>query len=135
LKIKQISAAQTWSLRQEVMWPEMPIYFVKLPLDDKGNHFGFYSDQELISVVSLFQTDVGVAQFRKLATKKEEQGKGYGSKLLLHLISFAQKKDIHTIWCNARMDKIDFYKKFGMIATKETFEKENIKFVILKKVF
>lgn len=133
MKIKQIPAAQTWSLRQEVMWPEMPIDFVKLPLDDTGEHFGLYLDNELVSVVSLFQTDMGLAQFRKLATKKEMQGKGYGTTLLQHLMTVAQKKGIHTLWCNARMDKIDFYKTFGMITTKQTFVKENIKFIILKK--
>lgn len=134
MRIKQISAAQTWSLRHEVMWPEMPIDFVKLPLDDEGNHFGLYLDKDLISVVSLFQNKVGVAQFRKFATKKEKQGKGYGSKLLLHLIKYVQKKDIHTLWCNARVDKIDFYNKFGMQVTEHTFVKENKKFVILKKL-
>lgn len=135
MKIKQISASETWSLRQEVMWPEMPIDFVKLPLDRKGKHFGIYLDHELVSVVSLFQTDKGQAQFRKLATKGEMQGKGYGSRLLEHLMTFAQKKNIHTLWCNARIDKIDFYKKFRMIETKQTFVKEKIKFVILKKIF
>lgn len=133
MKIKQISAAETWSIRHEVMWPDMPIDFVKLPLDEKGNHFGLYLDKELISVVSLFQSEIGVAQFRKFATKKEKQGKGYGSKLLLHLIDYVQMKEIHTLWCNARVDKIDFYNNFGMHVTKQTFIKENIRFVILKK--
>ena len=70
-----------------------------------------------------------------LATKKEKQGKGYGSKLLLHLITHAQKQNINTLWCNARADKLGFYKKFGMVATEKTFTKENMKFVILQKKF
>lgn len=133
MKIKRISAAQTWSLRQEVMWPEFPLEFIKLPEDSNGYHFGLFVDTELISIVSLFQSKLDEAQFRKFATKKEEQGKGYGSKLLIHLINFTKKKDIHTLWCNARADKIDFYKKFGIQATTQTYVKENIKFVILKK--
>ncbi len=125
----------TWPLRHEVMWPNMPFDFIKLPEDSNGNHFGLFVNQELVSIVSLFQTEVGIAQFRKFATKTSVQGKGYGSKLLLHLIEFAKEHDFHTLWCNARVDKTDFYKKIGMFETQETYVKQNVKFVILKKVF
>lgn len=133
-KIKEISASETWPLRHEVMWPEMPLDFIKLPLDELGYHFGLYINQDLVSVVSLFSSDDHTAQFRKLATKAEEQGKGYGSKLLSYLIKFAQEKDFHTLWCNSRAEKTDYYKKFGMIETNKTFVKQSLKFVILKKV-
>lgn len=116
------------------MWPKMSIDFVKLPEDGNGNHFGLFIDEELVSIVSLFQTESGIAQFRKFATKTEQQGKGYGSKLLSFLIEFAKEKGFHTLWCNARLDKTDYYKKFGMFATQETYVKQNIKFVILRKV-
>lgn len=116
------------------MWPDMPFDFIKLPEDTNGDHFGLFTNEELTSIVSLFQTGPGVAQFRKFATKESEQGKGYGSKLLSHLIQFAQKQGYHTLWCNARVDKTDFYKNFGMFETQETYLKQNIKFVILKKV-
>lgn len=134
MEIKSISAEMTWPLRHEVMWPNEPFDFIKLPEDSNGNHFGLFVNKELISIVSLFQTEVGTAQFRKFATKINEQGKGYGSKLLLHLIEFAQEQGFHTLWCNARVDKTDFYKKFGMFETQETYVKQNIKFVILRKV-
>ena len=91
VKIEQISAAETWPLRHEVMWPEMPFDFIQLPEDKNGIHFGLYVNNDLKSVVSLFSTNTHTAQFRKFATKIEEQGKGYGSKLLLHLMEFAQK--------------------------------------------
>ncbi len=134
MEIKSISAEETWSLRHKVMWPNMPFDFVKLPEDPNGNHFGLFVNNELVSVASLFKTGTGIAQFRKFATKTEMQGKGYGSKLLLHLMAFAKENDFHTLWCNARVDKTDFYKKFGMVETEETYMKQNIKFVILRKV-
>ncbi len=124
----------TWPLRHEVMWPNMPIDFVKLPEDASGIHFGLFVDTNLVSTVSLFQTDVGTAQFRKFATKKKQQGKGYGSKLLLHLIEYTKKQRFQCLWCNARIDKTDYYKKFGMVETDKTFLKQNQKFVILQKV-
>lgn len=134
MEIKSISAEDTRPLRHQIMWPDLPLDFIKLPEDSKGNHFGLFLDKELVSVVSLFQTDVGITQFRKFATKTNHQGKGYGSKLLVHLIEFAKEHGFHTLWCNARVDKTDFYKKFGMFETQETYIKQNVKFVILKKV-
>jgi len=133
--IKQIPAETTWPLRHQVMWPDLPFDFIKLPEDPDGAHFGLFKNQELVSIVSLFKTAEGTAQFRKFATKSTEQGKGYGTKLLTHLIEYTQKQKYHTVWCNARIDKTDFYKKFGMYETEETFIKQNIRFVILKKVF
>ena len=134
MNIKLISAEETWKLRHEVLWPDMPFDFIKLPEDSDGYHFGGYKDDMLVSVVSLFQTETGIVQFRKFATKPNEQGKGYGSKLLYHLIEFAKQKGFHTLWCNARADKTSFYEKFGMFKTQETYIKQNIKFVILKKL-
>lgn len=134
-KIKKISAEETWQLRHEVLWPEEPFDFVKLPEDSMGNHFGLFLEDELISVVSLFQTEKGIAQFRKFATQSKHQSKGYGTKLLLHLIQFVQVKGFHMLWCNARVDKAYFYKKFGMLETSKTCVKRNLKFVILRKVF
>lgn len=134
MEIKIIAAEETWPLRHEIMWPEMPFDFIKLPEDSNGNHLGLFIDKVLVSIVSLFQTGSGIAQFRKFATVTNQQGKGYGSKLLLRLFEFAQEKGFHTLWCNARVDKTDFYKKFGMFETQDTYVKENIKFVILKKV-
>lgn len=133
MKIKPISAEATWPLRHMVMWPNMPLDFVKLKDDPNGHHFGLFEDKELVSTVSLFQTEFGVAQFRKFATLENKQRKGYGAKLLSYLIEFAQAQGYHTLWCNARADKTGFYKKFGMIETQETFMREHIKFVILTK--
>ncbi len=134
MRIKRISAEDTWQLRHEVLWPDMPFEFIKLAEDADGFHFGAYIENKLVSIISLFETDQGTVQFRKYATLKNEQGKGYGSKLLSHLIKFAQDKGFHTLWCNARADKTSFYKNFGMFNTQETYTKQNIKFVILKKV-
>lgn len=133
IEIKQITAQETYKLRHEVMWPDMPLEFVKLKNDAAGVHFGVFKDLEIISVVSLFIKD-NRAQFRKLATKTSEQGQGYGSVLLDHLISYVTtKRHINWLWCNARADKTSFYKKFGMIATKQTFQKEGLDYCIMEK--
>lgn len=115
------------------MWPDHPIEFVQLPEDPTGIHFGLYVSHELISVISLFINQSG-AQFRKFATKNSEQGKGYGSILLQHLLAYCSTQSIQRIWCNARIDKTDYYKKFGFTETDITYVKGGIDFVVIELV-
>ncbi len=118
------------------MWPNMPLDYVKLPKDKNGIHYGLFVDSELIAVLSLFIIpDQKTAQFRKFATLKNYQGKGYGSQLLNYVIGEAKNQKITKIWCNARIEKIAFYKKFGLQETKHTFVKNNMSYVIMEKPF
>jgi predicted GNAT family N-acyltransferase len=131
--IKSISAEKTWPLRHTVMWPSKPFSYIKLPKDEQGLHFGLFLNEELVSTVSLFIIQ-DVAQFRKLATRTSEQGKGYGSQLLNYTLTEAQRKGVKNIWCNARKDKTKFYRKFGFSETPTTFSKGNITYVIMEKI-
>ncbi|WP_170829689.1 GNAT family N-acetyltransferase [Terribacillus halophilus] len=42
---------------------------------------------------------------------KEEQGKGYGSLLLHYTLNQCLRLGVRKVWCNAREDKVKFYKK------------------------
>ena len=129
--ITQIPFADTWPLRHKVMWPDKPLDYIKLPEDAKGIHYGLFENQQLVSVISLFiQGDT--AQFRKFATDHTEQGKGHGSRLLQYLIEEVKSKDIKKLWCNARTDKKDFYQRFGMKMTDQSFQKGGIDYVIME---
>lgn len=132
VEIKEIKGEETWSLRFEVMYPDSSIDFVKLPSDDKGVHFGLFNNKELVSVVSLFIKEK-VAQFRKLATKKNVQGKGFGSDLLNYAFDYAKNLSCTKIWCNARQDKCGFYQKFEMYETSNKFRKNEIDYVIMER--
>lgn len=132
IQIKSIPPEITWPMRKAVMWPNKPLEYIKLPEDQEGTHYGLYCNNELVSVVSLFIKNK-TAQFRKLSTKKTEQGKGYGSKILDHLLKEAQGNGVVMIWCNARQDKAGFYQKFGLTETSKTFTKGNIDYVIMEK--
>ncbi len=133
-KIRQIPAEETYALRQRVMWPQKPLTFIILPNDAHGIHYGLYVDEVLVSVVSLF-IENKIAQFRKLATDQKEQQKGYGSMLLTHLLNCAEDYKVNKIWCNARLDKQDFYKKFGFSPTNTRFNKAGQDYVIMEKYF
>lgn len=129
--IRQIETAQTWPIRHKAMWPDRLIDYVKLPADAEGLHYGLFIDEELVSVVSLFEQGES-AQFRKFATLPEHQGKGLGRQLLQHLFEQAKSQNVKRLWCNARVDKVGFYKRFGMEETNERFTKGGIEYLVME---
>lgn len=132
--IKQIEASETWPLRHKVMWPNKPLDFVVLPNDEEGLHFGLYEKERLVSVISLF-IDGQEGQFRKFATDDYFQGKGYGTKLLNHLIAEAKKLNIRSLRCNARITAIEFYQRFGMRVASESIRKNGKDYIMMELDF
>ncbi|MCC5466112.1 GNAT family N-acetyltransferase [Pelosinus sp. Bkl1] len=116
------------------MWPEKDIEYIKLKDDELGKHFGLFVNHRLVSVISLFEKN-NVIQFRKFATLQELQGKGYGSVLLNCALKEAEKQGAKSFWCNARVNKIDFYKKFGFEEIEEAVTKDGMKYVKMSKNF
>jgi len=135
MKIVEIAPEDTWQIRQQVIWPNHSLEFVKLPNDVKGRHFGLKVNNRLTSIISVFYEN-NELQFRKFATLTSEQGKGYGS----YLLNYIMKPENHfqsfkAIWCNARLNKSMYYERFGLKKTKNTYVKEGITFIIMKKKF
>ncbi|MFC4321237.1 GNAT family N-acetyltransferase [Litchfieldia salsa] len=130
--IRRIDMQDAWTIRHHVMWPDQPFDFIKLEDDPSGIHFGLFSDKDLVSVISLFISNEE-AQFRKFATVEHEQGKGYGSVLLSYLLKEAKSYEVKRIWCNARENKINFYKKAGLQETKDRFVKAGKAYIIMEK--
>ncbi|AJY75630.1 GNAT family N-acetyltransferase [Paenibacillus beijingensis] len=133
MDIRRINKEMAWELRHVVMWPDKDVDYVKLQDDDEGIHYGLFSNERVVSVISLF-VDGDEAQFRKFATLRHEQGKGYGSKLLQYVLDEAQSMGIERIWCNARKNKAPFYAKFGLAQTPSIFSKGGIEYVIMEKL-
>lgn len=131
MEIKEINYKETWPIRHKVMWPEEKLDYIKLKDDAQGIHFGAYYNDLLVSVISLF-IDNDEAQFRKFATLNDFQGKGIGSDLLKHTISYCIHNKIKRLFCNARLEKVDFYKRFGLVETDEVFCKKGTNYVIME---
>lgn len=134
MSIQEVELDEVWKHRLDVMWPGKTPDFVMLPDDSSGFHYGYYVKDRLVSVISLF-IEGEQAQFRKFATLPEEQGKGYGSALLTYTLEQARKLGACRIWCNARSNKVDFYKKFGLEDTGAEFEREGLSYAILERTF
>jgi phosphoribosylformimino-5-aminoimidazole carboxamide ribotide isomerase len=119
-------------MRQAVMYPQESISFVQLEDDEAGMHWGLYREEELVSVISLFDKG-GSIQFRKFATRTDLQGMGYGTTLLQHVMDWARTSGKKNIWCNARLMAIGMYKKFGMQAVGKTWQKYGLDFIKMEK--
>ncbi len=130
--IRQIDYKATYSIRQQVLWPNKPLDFIALENDCEGVHFGVYVEDLLVSVISVFEEDHGI-QFRKFATLQSHQGKGYGTVLLQHVFDYAKDRGVERIWCNARQTKTHFYKRFGMEEKEAALSKEGVAYVIMEK--
>lgn len=131
--VEEVPYKDVLVIRQEVMYPDKDVDFVILPEDGDGIHVGYYEDGLAVSIVSLFLKDREL-QFRKLATLTNLQGRGYGSKLLQWILDYAKDMKFDKVWCNARVDKLDFYKKFGFKETDQRFSKNGYDYVIIEKV-
>lgn len=131
--IQETPYAQVLKIRQEVMYPNKDIEYVKLPNDNLGLHMGYYKDGELVSVVSLFLENRDL-QFRKLATKPEYQNKGYASEIVKWILDYAKDVKLDKVWCNSRIEKVRFYENFGLVKTDNTFMHDGHGYVVMEKI-
>ena len=122
VEIQLITHEQTYPLRHSVLWPDKPLDYVKVENDAEGYHYGAFQNRDLVAVISLF-IDGQTARFRKFATHPDYQRKGIGSILMNHVIGEAQRLGANEVWCDARLDAADFYRRFGMEAVSEVFYK------------
>ena len=133
ITIKHISSVETHSVRKIVLRPNQDDKSVIFEGDDLENtfHFGLYVDRKLVSVASIYKRplkdrDSNGWQLRAMATLPEYQGKGFGSKLLKACINSVKENKGSCIWCNARKNAVNYYKKFGFEVISDEFEIANI---------
>ncbi|GAA0540947.1 1-(5-phosphoribosyl)-5-[(5-phosphoribosylamino)methylideneamino]imidazole-4-carboxamide isomerase [Chitinophaga japonensis] len=132
ITIEQITAEDTLPLRRDLLYPGQPLAAVRLERDQDGIHFGVLEAGRLVSVGSLFP-DGREAQFRKLATLQEAQGRGYGSMLIKHMQQHCREAGIPLLWCNARQTAEGFYTRLGFKRAGEYFVKSNITYTRMEQ--
>lgn len=132
--IKEISSLETISVRHSVLRKGMPIESCKFNGDELNSttHFGFFENNKIIGVVSLYETKNGTffvdkqIQIRGMAVLESHQKKGIGNALIKHCEDFATSKKITLIWFNARENAILFYDKMGYKTLGDPFEIDSI---------
>ncbi len=132
ISIEQIRPELTWYRRQKVLYPAQKLYEMEMDEDLDGIHFGAFTENKLITVVSLFPKGNDF-QFRKFAVDADYQGKGIGNILLAYVTDFAQADGGKRMWCNARLSAIGFYLKSGFEHTGQLFSKNGFDYEVLEK--
>ena len=130
--IEQIRLELALRIRHKAMYPDEKPEVVELPDDGEGIHFGLFDNNQLISVASWFRRTEKEAQFRKFATLEQFRNLGYGAQLLKYIIDFSKMEGIEILWCNARADALNFYRRLGFKETETKFNKGGIDYIIIQ---
>lgn len=128
--IKEISALETFSVRQPVLRPGKNIETCHFDGDnlESTRHFGLFVDGELVGIASLFQSSSDLFeekeqfQLRGMAILENFQKKGIGESLVKYAEENAKSRKGELIWFNAREIAIRFYEKLGYKIIGESFE-------------
>lgn len=121
MEIRHISAKEARPLRSSVLRPGRPFAANVYPLDDEAEsiHLGAFEDGKLVTVASFFhepppgEDNESAWRLRGMVTLPEEQGKGYGRAVLLKGMARVAQNGGTLLWCNARTDAVDFYRKLN----------------------
>jgi len=132
LSIEQITPHLTWRLRSDILYPGQYMHDMEMEEDNHGYHFGAFTDNQLVAVVSLFQRE-NDWQFRKFAVSDKVQKQGIGRQLLNYITAFVEAEKGTRLWCNARLSATGFYEKFGFTQTGNVFNKNGFDYIIMEK--
>lgn len=128
--IKKIAAAETFLIRLEVLRKGKLLESCRFDGDDLETtlHFGHYSDQKLVGIISLFKkshtcfSEKIQYQIRGMAILENHRGEKFGRALIIHCEEECKNHDVDFIWFNARMEACGFYEKMGYQKTGIPFE-------------
>jgi GNAT superfamily N-acetyltransferase len=143
IQVQRVTAARVIPLRRKVLRQGMPAETAIFPGDDEPEtfHLGAMSNGEIVGIATFLvrpyplDRDKGRAwQLRGMAVDPDLQGQGIGSRILDRAIELLRgeivpRNNQHapvTLWCNARIKAIEFYRQNGWIAEGELFDVANI---------
>lgn len=131
MKIQTITWEEALPIRHKVLWPSKPFLFCKVDGDEDAHHYGGFINDRLVCVASIY-IEGNTARLRKFATIDDFQGRGFGTKLITHIIKTLKEIGVKYFWCDARSSAIHFYHKFAMSQQGNEFDKSGILYVKMK---
>lgn len=141
--IKKITSKETYIVRHPVLRSRKPIETCRFEGDDDltTSHFGYFENNQLIGVASLFEakapfeTSKKCYQLRGMAVLKEQQNKKIGNQLIKAIEKQINENNC-LLWFNARINAVRFYQKNGFESIGDTIEVSGIgPHVVMFKVF
>lgn len=130
IKIKQISALETYPVRHPVLRTGRPIEDCKLTFDDHKDtfHLGLYYKNKLSGVVSLMKLnnekfeEQDQYRLRGMGVLDQFQGFGFGRLLVETAETMVNQKGAKLLWFDARLIAVGFYKRLGFTIIGDLFE-------------
>jgi len=134
LKVLRISAADTRSIRHQILRPNQTLEDCKYPGDesDQTFHLGAFIDGKLVSVASFYfekhpkLEEPYQYRLRGMATLPDYRGQGLSSELLTMAFPIIKQNFCQLLWCNAREGALGFYEKVGFHSSGNRFDIEGI---------
>ena len=125
-EIRPIATAETYPLRLKILRPGRPLSAAQFAEDERATHFGCFVQAQLIGIVTTFAQPLKgesqtAFQLRGMAVDEDFQGQGYGEKLVRTCCDFARSQGARIIWCNARLEANNFYRKQGFAIRGDEF--------------
>jgi ribosomal protein S18 acetylase RimI-like enzyme len=119
--IQKITSTETYPVRHIVLRAGKPIESCKFDGDElvSTHHFGYYFNNQIIGVISLFAIDNShfitqkSFQIRGMAVLPAFQKQGVGEALVKEAEKFCTTQKADLIWFNARTSAVGFYQKMG----------------------
>lgn len=130
MQVKQIDAKDTYRVRSTMLRPGLELTHCHFDgdFDDLTFHLGAYDSDVLASVASFYLRshkdfkEEYQYQLRGMATLKDYQHRGYSRSLLKTAFPLIKANHVNLLWCNAREEAVDFYKKAGFEIKSDIFQ-------------
>jgi GNAT superfamily N-acetyltransferase len=129
--VRQVTAAETYPLRQRVLRPHQTVAEVGSPADadaDAG-HYAAYRDGEVVGVVTVLHQSPDDEpdhrrwwRLRGMATAEEVRGQGVGRALVAAAVAHAVAHNGTRLWCYARLPAAGFYRAAGFETTGDVWQ-------------
>lgn len=112
IHIRQITHRETWAIRQQVFQPMRALKKNKVQGDTEAMHFGAFSHDQLIGVVS-WRAKGGVAKLRKLATLACWRRQGVATQLMQSCLTIMANQRVRHCSLLATQNSSAFYQSMG----------------------
>jgi GNAT superfamily N-acetyltransferase len=144
ITIREITAAETFAVRQPVLRPGKPIESCIFEGDDLPTtiHLGIYDKGSLAGILSIFEAanaaflEMNQFQLRGMAVLPGHQKKGLGEQLVQVAEKMVLDRQGELIWFNAREAAVGFYSRMGYEISGEMFSIPDVgpHYVMFKKL-
>lgn len=145
MNVSEISAKDTWALRNEILRAGQDISTCVFAGDEAPDtrHFGAIDDEaNIVGIVSVYSKGCPAIQLdpayqlRAMATSPRYRGRGVGRLLLAAAENYVKEKGALAIWANARTSALGFYINAGYQSVSEEFMIEGIgpHYLVVKSV-